>query len=62
MYSFNEDELEKASLEWMEELGYEIIFAPEISPEGEYPERENYNDVLLENRLQDALKRSFIRK
>ena len=57
MYSFNEDELEKASLEWMEELGYEIIFAPEISPEGEYPEREDYSDVLLKDRLQDALKR-----
>jgi len=32
MYNFNEDELEKATLEWLEELGYEIIFAPEISP------------------------------
>jgi len=29
MYSFNEDELEKAALEWMEELGYEVIYAPE---------------------------------
>jgi hypothetical protein len=33
MYSFNEDELEKASLEWMEELGYEIIFAPVLPKE-----------------------------
>ena len=57
MYIFNEDELEKAALEWMEELGYEIIFAPDISPEGGYPEREDYSDVLLEGRLQDALKR-----
>ena len=57
MYIFNEGELEKATLEWMEELDYEIIFAPDISPEGEFPEREDYSDVLLEGRLQDALKR-----
>lgn len=57
MYTFNEDELEKATVEWLEELGYETIFAPDISPEGEYPERTDYSDVLLEGRLQDALKR-----
>ena len=57
MYTFNEEELTQATLEWLEELGYETAFAPEISPEGEYPEREDYSDVLLEERLQDALKR-----
>lgn len=57
MYTFNEEELEQATLEWLEELGYETIFAPDISPEGEYPERKDYSDVLLKDRLQDSLKR-----
>jgi type I restriction enzyme, R subunit len=57
MYSFNEDQLEEATLNYLEELGYEIIYAPEISPDGEFPEREEYSDVLLEGRLQDALQR-----
>jgi type I restriction enzyme R subunit len=52
-----EDELEQAALEWFEELGYETIFAPDISPGGDYPERSDYSDVILEERLKDALKR-----
>ena len=38
--NFCESHLEEAALEWFEELGYEIVFAPDISPDGEYPERE----------------------
>jgi len=52
-----EDELEQAALEWFEELGYETTFAPDISPGGDYPERSDYSDVILEERLKDALKR-----
>jgi type I restriction enzyme R subunit len=52
-----EDELEQAALEWFEELGYETAFAPDISPGGDYPERSDYSDVILEERLKDALKR-----
>ncbi len=55
MYNYTESELEQATLEWFEELGYETLFAPEISPEGEYPERQDYSDVVLESRLKDAL-------
>jgi type I restriction enzyme R subunit len=52
-----EDELEQAALEWFEELNYEIAFAPDLSPGGDYPERSDYSDVILEERLKDALKR-----
>jgi type I restriction enzyme R subunit len=52
-----EDELEQAALEWFEELGYETAFAPDLSPGGDYPERSDYSDVILEERLKDALKR-----
>lgn len=57
MYNFTEAELEQATLDWFEEIDYDIVFGPEISPEGEYPEREDYSDVILEERLRDALYR-----
>ena len=55
--NFCESHLEEATLEWFEELGYEIVFAPDIAPEGEYPEREDYSDVILAERLKEALAR-----
>ncbi len=55
--NFCESQLEEATLEWFEELGYEIVFAPDIAPEGEYPEREDYGDVILPERLKEALTR-----
>lgn len=55
--SFYESQLEEATLEWFEELGYEIIFGPDIAPDGEYPEREDYGDVILVERLKEALTR-----
>lgn len=54
---FYESHLEEATLEWFEELGYEIIFGPDIAPDGEYPEREDYGDVILAERLMEALVR-----
>ena len=53
--NFCESHLEEATLEWFEELGFEIVFAPDIAPEGEYPEREDYSEVLLSERLKEAL-------
>ncbi|MDD3024630.1 MAG: HsdR family type I site-specific deoxyribonuclease, partial [Syntrophomonadaceae bacterium] len=55
--NFCESHLEEATLEWFEELGYEVVFAPDIAPEGEYPEREDYSDVILSERLKEALNR-----
>jgi len=54
---FYESQLEEAALEWFEELGYEKVFGPDIAPEGEYPEREDYTEVILIERLKDALQR-----
>jgi type I restriction enzyme R subunit len=48
-----EDEL----LGWFEDLGYEVVFGPELAPDGERPERKSYKHVLLEGRLRDALHR-----
>ena len=53
--SYAESDLEQAALEWFEEMHYEKAYGPEISPEGEYPERQYYHEVLLKDRLRDAL-------
>lgn len=57
MYNFNEAELEQAVLEWFQELYYNVAYGPEISPGGEYPERDDYDEVILKERLMDALRR-----
>ncbi|KAF0092542.1 MAG: HsdR family type I site-specific deoxyribonuclease [Fusobacteria bacterium] len=55
--NFCESHLEEATLEWFEELGYEIVFGPDIAPDGEYQERKDYRDVILNERLKEALVR-----
>lgn len=55
--NFCESHLEEATIEWFDELGYEIVFGPDIAPDGEYPEREDYSDVILSDRLKEALTR-----
>lgn len=55
--SYAESDLEQAAIEWFEELNYSKAYGPEISPEGEYPERLLYSDVILTDRLRDALTR-----
>lgn len=57
MYQFHEDDLEQAALEWLENLGYEIINGPTIAIDGESPERDSYTDIVLNGRLEDALMR-----
>lgn len=56
MYQFHEDDLEQAALEWLENLGYEIENGPNIAVDGDSPERASYSDVVLEGRLEEALK------
>ncbi|MEJ8767456.1 type I restriction endonuclease subunit R [Oceanobacillus sp. HCA-5259] len=53
--NFTEDKLEEAAIEILQELGYNYIFGPEISPDGERPERKDYRTVILEDRVKDAL-------
>ena len=55
--NFCESQLEEATLEWFEELGYEVVFGPYIAPDGEYSEREDYSDVILNDRVREALAR-----
>ena len=57
MGQVNENTVEMELLGWFEDLGYEVVFGPELAPDGERPERKSYKHVLLEGRLRDALHR-----
>lgn len=54
-FDFKEDELEEASLEILQSLGYEYIPGKELSPNYEFPERESYREVILKERVRNAL-------
>ena len=51
MTKITESHVEEAALSWLEELGYEVLHGPDISPDGTSPERHSYGDVVLEERL-----------
>lgn len=53
--NFTEDFLEQAVIEILQEMEYEYVFGPEIGHDGEYPERDDYHEVILNQRLRDAL-------
>jgi type I restriction enzyme R subunit len=55
--SIHESHVEEEMLGWFEDLGYEVVFGPDLAPDGSSPERKNYRQVLLEGRLQSALHR-----
>lgn len=52
-----ESAIEDFAIKLFERLGYSYVYAPDIAPDGEHPERGHYGDVLLVGRLGQALKR-----
>ncbi|MBO3274102.1 type I restriction endonuclease subunit R [Pseudomonas schmalbachii] len=52
-----EDQLEQETLGWLSDLGYQHLYGPDIAHDGGSPERENYRQVLLVERLRDAIAR-----
>ena len=57
MARITENIIEAFAIELLDKLGYEYIYAPDIAYDGENPERNSYAQVLLLNRLQNAVKR-----
>src|SRR3989344_9407969 len=49
-----ESEIEEAVLDILKDLGYEIVYGPDIGPDGT-KERASYEDVILKDRLRKAL-------
>ncbi len=52
-----EDQLEQQCLGWFREGGWETVFGPDIAPDGTAPERANYREVILVQRLTRSLAR-----
>jgi type I restriction enzyme, R subunit len=54
MASITENEIEEIALNYLQGLGYTYQLGTVISPDGEHPERQ-YNEVVLVTRLRDAI-------
>jgi type I restriction enzyme R subunit len=52
-----EDQLEAEALEWLADVGYSHIYGPDIAVDGDAPERSNYTQVVLVERLRNAISR-----
>ena len=55
MSDINEEILEKTSIEWFKEIGYEFVHGPDIAPDSNSPERDDFRKVILEDRLRSVL-------
>jgi type I restriction enzyme R subunit len=52
-----EDQLEQEALAWLTEAGYQTLYGPDIAPDGDRPERTDYRQVVLCERLRSAIAR-----
>ena len=57
MTAFAESTVESAALAWLESLEWSILHGPDIAPDTIAAERTDYNQVVIERRLKDALAR-----
>ncbi len=55
--TLNESDIEIASLEWFESLGYAVANGPDVAPGESAAERNSFRDVVLEDRLRSAIGR-----
>jgi type I restriction enzyme R subunit len=57
--NITESTLEDTALQWLKDLGYEVLFGPDMACDGLFPERDltaNYTDVVLTGRLRKSLR------
>ncbi|MBZ0280256.1 MAG: DEAD/DEAH box helicase, partial [Anaerolineae bacterium] len=57
MNRFNEDTIEQAAIQWLQDVGYGYIHGGIIAPDEPAAERDSYNEVLLISRLRTGLER-----
>lgn len=55
--SMTEEQLENEALGWLQEVGYQYVNGYAIAPDGDSPERSNYLQPLLSERLRGAINR-----
>ena len=52
-----EDQLEQEALGWLAEVGYSTLYGPDIAVDGDAPQRSDYRQVVLVERLRAAVER-----
>lgn len=52
-----EDQLEQEALGWLADVGYTPVYGPDIAMDGSAPERRDYVEVVLVERLRQAISR-----
>src|SRR6266481_5463579 len=52
-----ESVVEQAALAWLEAVGWRVVYGPDIAPDTPAAERRDYGEVVLTQRLRDALAR-----
>ena len=57
MSKLTESAIETFAIKLFERLGYDTLYAPDIAPDGESPERSSYDEVVLTERLRSAVRR-----
>lgn len=57
MNKITEHSIEDFAIKLLERLGYEYVYAPSIAHDGENPERSPYEEILLNNRLKEVVRR-----
>jgi type I restriction enzyme R subunit len=57
MSRLTESAIEEFAIKLFERLGYTYLYAPEIAPDGERPERAAFDQVFLTGRLEEAVQR-----
>lgn len=57
MTKITENDIELLAIEEFQALGYHYIYGPDIAPDGEFPERSSYSDIVLVNRLRAAIEK-----
>jgi type I restriction enzyme R subunit len=50
-----EDQLEQETLSWLADVGYTVLYGVDIAPDGDNPERIDYRQVVLLERLRNAV-------
>ena len=50
-----EDQLEQETLRWLADVGYTPVYGPDIALDGNTPERSNYTQVVVVERLRNAI-------
>lgn len=54
-YMITEDQLEQLCLQWFQAIGYDYICGYDIAPDGDNPERTDYRQIILHERLLNRL-------